>query len=784
MNAEILTIVMIVVFLILFLMFPILVRFGPLILPWVKLNKDQIRFLKEAQQRYRLSHPRIAPLGKPLYKKKMYTPDGFIVYSNGVYAKFCTGRSGTYRFVPVPEVSGIYPVRIELPPGMAAAASRKVPPSWKALQIETESLMVCLVHSRSHDFQDLVPILKQAMGPKWDQVYHPNEELSMNYLTGDAGIHVVIRQQMKGGQPAGGRSTLPQSVSPTAGKGRLLLEESPEEVRKRARAMVLGAGILIVLAVAFVLGWYVVAALLYGRDFLLMFSVGAIIFTLLFIAFAALLFAASRKMTPTRVYETGIETYSPLGTKRLFMSYGELLSVREVRNRFLGDYYAFATTSPSDVVIVSKSMRGFPEMLNSIRPRMGKAEFVVRPPETDEEKKSNRRLEYAIYASGPIIGIVMGVFVAFTVYGTEPIHLYSYIGFFVPFSGIMMMMLMIFMTRSLRKHLPRRLNIKIPAAIVVVLVAYFFVSAATLGAVGGTTPATEKFIEPKPASSFLSPGTYANTTVYVLGYILVDAGQTLAFRNCTVIMNLTTDKDFGIWVAEGGTVILENTTIQSSYSAYTYPFEIMGTGRILWSTVYNLWAAYGQEDYNGGLEIYSDDVLIDRSLFLNARLSTILVVDASPTISNSRIAGAGDDGIELENSNAHIVNNTIVLCEYAMYINRGSAPLVEHNTISYNDYGFLIEYSSPTIRNNTFDHVDNFAIEYRYGSSPTLSGNRYIENGRNVVTESLLFSTQVCGIAIIIEAVSALLVLFWLRREGERRDSGDRGGQGIYRGRS
>lgn len=331
------------------------------------------------------------------------------------------------------------------------------------------------------------------------------------------------------------------------------------------------------------------------------------------------------------------------------------------------------------------------------------------------------------------------------------------------------------------KTVPHRLNVKVPAVIIVVMVAYFFASSAVFSNAFGPSPDV-LHIGPKPSSSSLVAGVYESRTLRVDGHVLVDTGQTLELRNTTLVLNLTSDKQFGIWIAIGGSLVLENSSVLPADARYLYTFEVMGSATIRNSTVSGLWGEW--DDYDGGLEIYSDDVTIESSLIRDARQTAILVVRSSPLIVNSTIRGAGDDGIELQASDATVLNNLIEQCEWGVFAYGGSQPLIEGNVISHNSFGILSVDSSPVIRGNRFEYNEHVAVSYRGRASPVLDGNTYLGNGENVLRETDWGFLDLWTILTIGAAVGSLVVLSRVNRLRPRRASlstGEHGPRRIYK---
>ncbi len=745
-------------------------RLSKVVRTWVRIEKDQIKTLKEANKRYRMTHPPTRPSGRALYKRNMLTHDGLAIYPNGILAKFCVGREGKYRFVPFHEISDIYPAFVDFFVFGSELLSEG-PTAMNAIQIETESSMVYLIEPRHHKLEKVLPALKQAMGAWWGSKFHDDELIRGSIAGGDAYIHKSLRRMIRKTTPATRYERVSREPAPrptTGGKGALLLEESPEDVRTRAKMFVQGGVGFFVLGVILTLIGF--ALLTIGSPTGIMWMI-----IMLFIALGpfsmfagGLLLAFSSKLKPMKMYENGIEGYPPLGTSSFFISYGAVTEITEVKNPIIGDVYLFKTANPMQSISLRKNTPGLERILDSIREKIGRPEYLMRLEPTERKEVTSRKVEHGIYAGSLVAGFVISLIASIILFQGENLDV-----FFSGFGLIMPSMTMIIIvyatysmseTPSFSKFVPKKLNLKVPAIIIVIMLVLFFLSGAVGSNLFGPSPET-KHISPKPASSAVTPGLHENTTIDAHGDILVDSGETTTFRNSTITFHATIPGSLGVWVAEGGTLILDNSLVTTWDPVYTYTFEIMGSATIRGSALYNLWGEW--DDYDGGLEIYSDNVTIEGTEIGYSKQSSIIVVDSSPLIANSTIIGAGDDGIELQNSDARIINNTISSCEWGMYVYSESRAVIEDNRITHNHFGILIEESDPMILNNEFLSNTHYAILYRKDSSPTIVNNRFYANGANIETESELSTTNICTMFTVAMAVVGLLVLFHLHRKSK-----------------
>jgi parallel beta-helix repeat protein len=416
-------------------------------------------------------------------------------------------------------------------------------------------------------------------------------------------------------------------------------------------------------------------------------------------------------------------------------------------------------------------MRGLPPVLDSIRPKIGRPEYLIRLVPTKEESVASRKIEYALYGVAVLVGVVVSTAAAAVIFAASSAGVFlTGLGLILPPFTILTITFLTFQLRNREKVVPTRLNVKVPALVVVVLLAVFLLTIAVGNGTPGPPPVVTEAIEPKPASSALAPGSYENMTLNITGSILVDAGQTIAIRNSIVTMKLSAPKSVGVWVATGGALNLDNVTLASDPSTDFYTFEVMGSASILASSIRGVWGDRQRVNLDGGLELYSSTVIVDRTQITGAVTNGILITNANPIVTNSTIQGAGDDGIEMHNSSARISGNTIARCGWAMVIDDGSSPLVQGNLFQSNGHGIVIRSSDPVIELNRFDSNSNYAIRYDETSHPVLRGNVYTLNEKNVVSEDSAVLLEICGLSTVGLAIFSLLVLFWIYKEGLRKE--------------
>lgn len=762
---EVLFAIIFVMTILMFLLTFLSMRYKPTEHHWLILSQEEIAGLKKEHERYAWTHVPTQPTGGPRYKRGMFSTDGMTIYENGIFAKFSVGRTANYRFVPFQELSGIYPVRTKMPP-MGSTPLFPGLPFLDTLQIETESGMVYFINPMMHRLEKVLPILQRAMMGWWERIYHPEEVIGGELVESNLLVHKSIRERRAGQPTRRGEPPKPPIMSPYAGKGVLLLEESQDEVRERTRpylrlaAILIPVGLCLIVATAFSMPYIYLT-----WSYLMIAIMGGLLLLVLGLGFLG----SSRMLTPVKIYENGIDV--PMGRRTLFVSYGEFTGMREQMNPIEKEMYIHLEgTTPYQRVGLRKSMRGLDRILDSIVSKIGKPEYVIEVEPTPQEETTARRFEYTMYATGPIAIVIIMTIMLFPL-GMSSFYLFSETFLILPLIAMIITAVIPFFMKPMRKLLPRKLNLKVPAGIVVGLLVFFFILVFVGEDMLKEVYEPSEHIGPRPSWSAITSTSHDGEFFNITRDIFVDSGKTLHVRNSTTNMNLDTDKEFGIWVAEGGTLILENTTVDSKYPNFGYTFEIMGSATITESYISGLWGDPEYENFDGGLEIYSDDVLIEKSRIEDAPTNGLLIMNSNPSIINNSIEHASDDGIEMRNSNARIEHNTIERCGWAMIVSGGSDAIIRGNFIYNNRHGIAIIGSDPVVESNEFVENSNYAILIEEDSYPTIEDNVFERNGQDVEEIGFsIFGGEICMITTITVAVICLLMLHRAHKDNLKSD--------------
>jgi len=124
--------------------------------------------------------------------------------------------------------------------------------------------------------------------------------------------------------------------------------------------------------------------------------------------------------------------------------------------------------------------------------------------------------------------------------------------------------------------------------------------------------------------------TVSNEMIILTGNLVIGDGGVLTLENVTLVMNISTNGEYGITVETGGVLRVLNSTITGN-SGYHYSFEVDGKLTVYQSTVEYLWGETSSQI--GGIQVYSDDVTISYSNVSNSMASAIYSDGHYPRVS-------------------------------------------------------------------------------------------------------------------------------------------------------
>jgi parallel beta-helix repeat protein len=202
---------------------------------------------------------------------------------------------------------------------------------------------------------------------------------------------------------------------------------------------------------------------------------------------------------------------------------------------------------------------------------------------------------------------------------------------------------------------------------------------------------------------FINESTIENDLIEIHDNLIVAPGGKITLKNVTLTWDLSKAGAGGLYVDLDGSLKARNCIFKSADSKETIKCELYGKAEFIDCEFYNLWGDRDDMAGQGGIEIYSDDVILDRCYIYKAHVAGIVIGKYSPVISNCTIRKCHDDGIEVQGGNAKIYNNTVKdNGNNGIMVYFGSKAIIENNTITGNDDNGIgiLGTSKPKLINN------------------------------------------------------------------------------------
>lgn len=214
-------------------------------------------------------------------------------------------------------------------------------------------------------------------------------------------------------------------------------------------------------------------------------------------------------------------------------------------------------------------------------------------------------------------------------------------------------------------------------------------------------------------------------------HLLVHNGGILRIVNSTVTFSSTPEIFMGIRIQEGGILEVMNSTIRSG-DDIGYLVRIFGTMIAVDSNFTGLWGKESNVNFDGGIEIYSDDVLLSNCRISDCTTNGIIIGDCCPVIENCVIENNGDDGIEVTGGEPHIVNTTIRNNLDGVYCMYGSnAKLLNCTIMGNSESGIIAEGCTATLTDCTISNNSGTGVKGRE-SNITLGDSMVHNNTKDI----------------------------------------------------
>ncbi len=760
-----------------------LMRYGPVNKTWMRITKAQVNTLKQAQNEYYMLNPglkKLKPKGAPHYKSKLVSHEGVAIYGDGIYGKFCLGPNGKYKFKRYDMISAIFPVEVENPMVKTDSVLMGLK-FWKELQVETKDFEVLLIDSRKHNFDVIIPALKKGLMGRWDELYRENQVIRGKILEGEVGWHSLIRTIPPPPPPPGQREMIFEEVKSRPkdkSRGSLIFEEPPEVADLKAKGMNRLGAILAVLGILSLVFLYLILfQISVPGTCLFTTSIMLIMLGFLFIVLAVLLFRIAKRRYSIKVYENGVTNFIVGTGEEIFIPFGQFHNISEGQNYFDGAYYKLEAKDQRYSVALNKKTPGIENHMNFIRQQIGRPDLDY-PMEILSLSPMLRKFEYIAYAALIFVSVALAFFVSNSVFGDSGDLLIIFgMGILFPIISVIAVFLIAYKFVSFYKNNndKKGIDLKTVGAIFLVMLAIFYFSYYYGFFVWeGEDPVIEIVQDPMPLSGVPLTMLTSDSQIILNDNLVLD-DATLILHNSTLMFNCSSDKEFTIWVDEDSQLDLINCSILSVNANFGYGFEIYGTANIVNSTISNVWGDEENENWDGGIEIYSDSVIIKDSTITQGQTNGILVFDCSPLIIGNTIRGCHDDAVEIHFSHSTIIRNTIEHNGWGVIIWPESDVTISRNVIRNNDCGVSILSTSASIKNNTFTENYDYAIRYDEGSDVIMANNEFLNNGEDIVEPDPFENSLLvmCGVGMIVMSVVFFVILYFLQKTNFKGGQGE-----------
>ncbi len=468
------------------------------------------------------------------------------------------------------------------------------------------------------------------------------------------------------------------------------------------------------------------------------------------------------------VYENGISYPSSLGFNQTFYPYAEFKSLRKEENFIQGNIYVFELGDGQSLALKQKSL-DLEKHMDFINDRIANPREVT---EVDlvHEKKSFRKSEALWYIVVAGLALLMTMIISlFAVTGVDIFNLVLIIGYLGPI--IINTAVFITALRFIRELSARPrgfgIDLRVVASIFAVSLLIFF------GAIYATWYLESGISDPDvdvmeyPGTSILTEELYEGQELDLGGPITLAPGQNLTIRDCTIVFNCTSSKEFGIWTDAGSKLVLINTTVRPCDKDAEFYFELHGSARLLGCEFYHIWAdtRSGHENGDGGLKIHNDDVLVEDCLISECKGNGMLIDQASPRIINSTIEHCGDDGIEILGGAPYIYGNRIQYNSWGVISLDNCRGTLDSNAFIKNDYGLSVMDGEMVITNNHF--IDQKTLAFTEQNSDNIVRNNQYVGKKPSAADDLLTSDglgQMCLVGFFMVTLVSLLILYVFNR--------------------
>ncbi len=258
------------------------------------------------------------------------------------------------------------------------------------------------------------------------------------------------------------------------------------------------------------------------------------------------------------------------------------------------------------------------------------------------------------------------------------------------------------------------------------------------------------------------------------GNVVVSNGATLTMIDSTIEIEPKEDGDIGISVERGASLVIRNSTIRS-LNGHGYTFRSYGNVTIEGSDISHIWGDKGNMNGIGGLEVHGAQLKMEDSSVRDCTTNCIFSNHSEVELVRVTLSGSADDGIELNDSSAIVIDSDIGHCGWGLVgffskvITRGSTYhhntdlnaagiSTKHSSLEIMDcsvhnnskYGLKMDFSKLSMETSDIcdnDDVDDSKGIFLFHCTGTIEHNRVLRNGysglylRNTTGTTISYNT-------------------------------------------
>jgi hypothetical protein len=268
---------------------------------------------------------------------------------------------------------------------------------------------------------------------------------------------------------------------------------------------------------------------------------------------------------------------------------------------------------------------------------------------------------------------------------------------------------------------------------------------------------------PDPGPSALAPGRYERQSLNLTGPVTVHRGEALTILNSTLTIGPSDGDRAYLWVEEGATLLLRNSTVGPTTAEEHLDIFIGGRAEVE-GCRFERNASRGNYTHgNMVIMVYSDQVrFVDTWVGGSVSLG-MYTADASPVVENCTFACRGGEGMECVGGRPSILNSTFYRCWYGASLWHSDATL-DGCTFVDGWIGLRIANSSPTVRRCVFIRAMDDSVIITTTSHPRFLGNSFVDSPDDYHIDAPIFNIEF-PIALIMPVLSAMILGMGLREE-------------------